>query len=138
MAPSSTSVRHWRNAAHQRFEDAQILFSYDRNTGAVYLAGYGVECILKALIVASVPATRERDVLDTFSGKQGHDLERLRSTYQRESGLAIGREMVVHLARVSTWSTDLRYKPGLTPRKDAEEFLTAARAVMDWATRRLP
>jgi hypothetical protein len=54
----SKDVRRFRVAALQRFEDAQILLDNDRATGAVYLAGYAVECLLKAVLLERTPASR--------------------------------------------------------------------------------
>jgi len=41
--------------AKQRFDDALLLLEMGRTTAAVYLAGYSVECMLKALILSAVP-----------------------------------------------------------------------------------
>ena len=49
--PASIEARLYYRCAFQRHEDAQILLRADHTTGAVYLAGYGVECILKALVL---------------------------------------------------------------------------------------
>ena len=58
--PSAPDARLFFRFALQRHDDAQVLLRYDHTTGAVYLAGYGVECILKALILSGVPR-KERD-----------------------------------------------------------------------------
>ena len=42
-------------------------------TGAVYLAGYSVECILKALIFSVVPLVQIEAVLGSFRGVRAHD-----------------------------------------------------------------
>ena len=52
--PASSEARLYYRCAFQRQEDAQILLRADRTTGAVYLAGYGRECILKALVLSAL------------------------------------------------------------------------------------
>ena len=49
--PTSSNARLFYRAAKERFEDAELLLSLNRTTGAVYLAGYSVECIIKSLIL---------------------------------------------------------------------------------------
>lgn len=41
--------------ALQRFEEAQILLKNKKNVGAMYLAGYTVECMLKPLLLRPTP-----------------------------------------------------------------------------------
>jgi len=55
--PSSIEARLFYRAS-QRFDEAQVLLEAVRTTGAVYLAGYGIECILKALILSVFPQAR--------------------------------------------------------------------------------
>jgi HEPN domain-containing protein len=51
MAEQTLSdARLFRRCALQRFRESEVLFEAGYTTGAVYLAGYGVECILKALV----------------------------------------------------------------------------------------
>lgn len=42
--PQTTEARLYYRAAKQRFADAQLLLAAGRTTGAIYLAGYTVEC----------------------------------------------------------------------------------------------
>lgn len=39
------------------------------------------------------------------------------------------------LARVSTWSVDLRYEVGFVPTREATAFLGASNAILDWVIR---
>lgn len=48
--PISKNARLFYRAAKQRFDDALLLLELKRTTAAVYLAGYSIECMLKALI----------------------------------------------------------------------------------------
>jgi HEPN domain-containing protein len=51
--PNSKAARQFWRSSKQRFDDAELLLKAGHTTGAVYLAGYGVECMLKALLVNS-------------------------------------------------------------------------------------
>jgi hypothetical protein len=47
--PSSSDARLYYRCAFQRYEEADGLFRAEYATGAVYLAGYGIECIPESL-----------------------------------------------------------------------------------------
>src|SRR5437899_1318789 len=128
--PKNHRANQFSQIAHQRFEDAEILLKRDRLTGAVYLAGYGVECILKALILSSIdePA-RVGQVEGSFKGQAGHNLEELKRLYKKESGQVIPLDISKALQRVATWGPDLRYQVSVKSRKDANAFLVAVAEV---------
>jgi hypothetical protein len=52
-------ARRFDRAAIQRFDDAQFLLSGSRTNAAVYLAGYSVECMMKALILSTSAPQQE-------------------------------------------------------------------------------
>jgi len=58
-------------AAGKHLDDAQLLFIHDHWDGAAYLAGYVVECSLKAVILAGGGSR------GTWGGGRGHDLTAL-------------------------------------------------------------
>ncbi len=66
--PSSAQARCFYRAARQRFDDALLLLEMERTTAAVYLSGYIVECMLKALILSAVPREQEAEILGMFRG----------------------------------------------------------------------
>lgn len=134
--PSSKEARFFYRCAHERYEDAKILLRAERTTGAVYLAGYGVECILKSLVLSVVPPGNVARTLQSFRGNQAHDYEWLRNLYLTNGGHPIPRGVNGHLAFVDGWSTDLRYLPGTLREADADAFLRAAEAIIHWAVGR--
>ena len=73
--PSSEQARRFYRTAKQRFDDALLLLEMGRTTAAVYLAGYSVECMLKALILSAIPQAQEEEVLRMFRGARAHDYE---------------------------------------------------------------
>ena len=135
--PRPAEARRYYRAAKQRSDEANLLLEAGRTTGAVYLAGYTVECFLKALILASVSAKRRTEILAEFRGSRAHNLEWLGAVYRHETGAVVPRTVTRHLARVASWSTDLRYTTVILRRRDAEEFMESVTAVADWADGRM-
>lgn len=66
--PRDKDARRFYRAARERWDDAEFLADADRTTGAVYMAGYCVECVLKALIVAQAPRKSRAAVLARSAG----------------------------------------------------------------------
>ena len=84
--PQAPEARPYYQSAKQRFEDAEFLMEAARTTGAVYLAGYGVECMLKALILTMVSENQRADVLGSFRAAKAHDFEWLKARYFAAGG----------------------------------------------------
>jgi HEPN domain-containing protein len=135
--PQPPEARLYYRAGKQRFDDAQLLLQEGRTTGAVYLAGYTVECFLKSLVLASVAPGLRRQLLAQFRGSRAHEIEWLGALYRRRVGLAIPRDITRHLSRVASWSTDLRYATGVVKRQEADEFMNSVMAVAAWADGRM-
>lgn len=135
--PSSSDARLYYRCAFQRYEEAEVLLKADFTTGAVYLAGYGVECILKALVLMAVPTRARSDTMKSFRGGRAHEYEWLRSVYLTNGGARFPREITQHFTLVNDWSTDLRYIPRSVRGDEAEAFLTSAVAIIRWADGRL-
>lgn len=135
--PNSPNARLFYRAAKQRLEDALLLLQLKRTTGAVYLAGYSVECMLKALILESVPENQEMGVLGQFRGQHAHEPEWLFRLYRRGANVQPPVSLIPHLARVNTWSTSMRYLPGTLDEGDAERFIDSVQQVVVWVEGRL-
>lgn len=135
--PRATEARPYYRAAFQRWDDALYLMAGSRTTGAVYLAGYVIECMLKALIVDGLPASLREEVSRRFRGAAGHDLEGLLGIYRLHVNLTIPRDAARHLARVAPWSTNLRYSPGVIELRSAHDFFDSTFAIMAWADGRM-
>ncbi|MGB0384642.1 MAG: HEPN domain-containing protein [Ardenticatenaceae bacterium] len=135
--PTSKNARLFYRAAKERFEDAELLLSMKRTTGAVYLAGYSVECMLKSLILSAVPQRREDEILATFRGQAAHDFRWLTRLYQQHGGVAIPQRFARHFRRVRNWSTGMRYSPSTIQQRQAKDFLASATEIINWADGRL-
>jgi hypothetical protein len=109
----------------------------EHTTGAVYLAGYGGECILKALVLSALAPAARSEMLKSFRGTKAHDFEWLRTQYLQGGGPRLSREIVDAFALVNTWSTGMRYLPGKLSKVAAAGFLAAAGNIIRWAVGRL-
>ncbi len=135
--PSSIDARLYYRCAFQRYEEAEVLLNADYTTGAVYLAGYGIECMLKALALMTVAGSARTAMLKSFRGGKAHEYEWLRTLYLTNGGVRLPSDIARHFTLVNDWSTDLRYTPRSVRAADAEAFLAAAVAIIKWADGRL-
>jgi HEPN domain-containing protein len=135
--PRTPEAKPYYRAAKLRFEEAEILLGFDKKIGAVYLAGYTVECYLKALILDGAARHLRKKLLATFRGSRAHDIEWLRDQYRRHVRAAIPFEVARHLARVSAWDTDLRYATEAKAQGDAAAFIKSVFEIQAWANGRL-
>jgi len=134
--PLDINARRYYRVAFQRLEDGVALLDISRPRAAIYLTGYAIECILKALLLMSTPAGDRAEVLATFRGAVAHNIDWLRErVIQRIGRLPVGENR--YLSLVSSWSTDMRYEPGPGDPEDAESFLAAARSILAWANGRM-
>ena len=109
--------------------------------GAVYLAGYGVECLLKAYIISRqrncVRLSEARDAIRAggypirdICGEAGHDLRYLLSLTDLEA--AMNPEKLRQMSLSARWSSSSRYDPRPVSREDADARIEAARSLVDW------
>jgi hypothetical protein len=93
--------------------------------------------MMKALILASLPARARVEMLATFRGTRAHGFEWLRLQYDRAGGEVLPREVHGAFSAVSKWTTALRYVPATVGTRDAATFVTAAQRILEWADGRL-
>lgn len=109
--------------------------------GAVYLAGYGVECLLKAYLISRQPnCTRLSEARDAIRasgnpirdicGEAGHDLRYLLSLSDLEARM--DAEKLRWMSLSARWSSSGRYDPRPVSREDAGARIAAARSLVDW------
>lgn len=118
-----------------RFEEARFLLENSPHfTAAVYLAGYAIECGLKAVILANTPPKRHQETKDSFRGKVAHNFDWLRHQLIRRK-VVIPEEIVHALGDANWWGTDLRYQSSQVEGGEAEDFLKATETIVSWARR---
>jgi hypothetical protein len=135
--PASVEARLYYRCAFQRHDDARVLLRADHTTGAVYLAGYGIECILKALVLSDLAPAARSETLNSFRGARAHDYEWLRTQYLQNGGARFPREITRAFTLVNDWSTDMRYLPRTLRAEEADGFLSAAETIIHWVDGRL-
>ncbi|MBI3822795.1 MAG: HEPN domain-containing protein [Planctomycetes bacterium] len=143
MINRSQTIRLFQRVAAQRLTTAGFLLEHGFYQDAVYLAGYAVECSLKALILQRTPHGKFKEMMKRLTevGKLGHDFEYLKGILkeqqkgrQRKDRELLGA-LADHLKIVASWSTDLRYQVGNVDPMEAEEFFEAAKAVRNLSLR---
>ena len=137
MAKKSKHVRRFLNAADRRREDAVFLREAERTLAAAYLAGYAVEFVLKALLLAQHPEHEQPAVIETFRGNRAHDYRWLTAAYRERGGAAPPEPVSRALILLDSWGTELRYDPRPVYSGDIDAFLRAVQTVVGWAGRRL-
>lgn len=137
VTPRTPFPRRFYRAAFQRLEEAQLLLVNEYYTGAIYLSGYAVECILKTLILDLAPEHRHRSLVADFRGHKAHNFQALRHRYDQLGGFPLPEAIHERLLFVSTWVTELRYEPSSGNADEAFDFLEDVHAIMQWAKGRL-
>jgi hypothetical protein len=135
--PQASEARPYYQAAKQRFEDARFLLEAERTTGAIYLAGYCVECMLKALILARLPDRKRAKMLAALRGSKAHDYDWLKARYVESGGPPFPKAISKAFSFVNTWAVEIRYKAGTSKYRDVQAFLAATEEIMTWADGRL-
>ncbi len=120
-----------RQLADDRIVDAKLLLDNARPSGAYYLAGYAVECGLKACIMHHVEATGAIFQDRKFSEKcWTHDLNQLLAFANLESELAVdaaaNAALSANWAVATDWRETSRYE-----RKTPAEATTMYNAIAD-------
>lgn len=130
-----SSSRDFQRAAGQRLTTAEFLRdSGDYNLDAMYLAGYAVECALKALILHRTPVANHADTLSKITaGKKMHSVEVLAGILN-DLGSPMPRALLRKLlqTRHIRWSTNLRYEYGRIDTGETRAFLKTAKQAYEW------
>ena len=123
-----------------RLREAKALFSADEFSGTYYLAGYAVECALKACIARSTQQfefpDRER-VQKSYSHKPGELLKVAGLGDELHTAMMASTQLQASWSVVLNWSEQSRYV--VWSREEADAMLTAIShprsGVFVWITR---
>jgi HEPN domain-containing protein len=135
--PNAKEARPYYRAAKQRFEDARFLLVAGRTTGAIYLAGYSVECILKALVLSILPQGQRMEMLGSFRSARGHDYQWLKSRYLENGGPNLTKGISKSFLYVNSWAVEIRYQAATAKYWDAKVFIDATEEILAWADGRM-
>jgi len=118
----------FQNLAELRIKEAYILLNASSYSGAFYLAGYSVECALKACIARE---TKQYDFPDkpeqikqiySHNLRQLHKLAKLEDKLEQE--MKSNKDLRAYWNRVVNWNEEKRYESGLTE-KEARDLCEA-------------
>lgn len=109
-----------------------MLFSKGRYAGAIYLAGYSIECLLKRAVTARHEWVWLPQELET------HDLDLL----LLESGLqqdlkSEKRLFAVFMLISDTWNTELRYVADSQGKSDGEKLYRQMELIYGWLNEKI-
>jgi len=140
----------WRAVAERRFGDARYLLdsgNAERATGAMYMAGFVVECLLKALLLERHPnlgrpadpaslSLSDREVLRLLYSHELDDmlgylpeLEKKLSNVKTKSGSSAWRGLN---DLCEEWTVYARYSPKMATLDRARAYLDTVEEVKKW------
>ena len=116
-------------AAAQRLTAAEFLLTNDALwLESMYIAGYGVEIDLKALLLHRTAPSLRASVFKEFRGAGWHDLLHLKKELEQKR-CPFTADLMRHFTRVATWNTALRYEVGRKRYDEADLFLKSAKEI---------
>jgi HEPN domain-containing protein len=119
-----------------RFEEAKILLAAGKADGAVYLAGYAVELMLKRKIVQQLDWDGFPENKREFEGKTSfkvHDLSMLLHLSGLEKKLQANTTLYAKWQIASAWSSENRYREiGKITQQEAKDIINATREVLNF------
>lgn len=130
-----------RKAGKHRLEDARVLLGSDRYRGAMYMAGYSVECLLKTKLMRMFHCRhlleleeelQSKGILATEATVFTHQLELLLQLTNAINRLRGNEELWRLFNKMNRWVPAWRYTADLSNREDATDFLEAVEKVSHW------
>jgi len=134
-------VTEQAKAGKHRLDDARVLLDHGRWRGAMYLAGYAVECLLKAKLMVRFGCSHllkledeliRRGLLGTDATIFHHKLEpflRLTGAFDR---LKDDGTIWKAFNRVNGWIPAWRYSSKSASKEDATDFLGQVEVLNHW------
>lgn len=127
--------------AASRIGEAQILLSAGSYPGALYLAGYAIECALKACIAKE---TKEYDFpdLDAVRASYTHNLTSLLGLAKLQDKLSAeikaNKQLETYWACIVDWNEAKRYELGVTEQEArdlCEAIADTTNGVLQWLSK---
>jgi len=136
MADASIYRKDLKALAELRAEEARVLLSRGRQQGAYYLAGYAVECALKACIAKRTKRfefpPRRRYIEKVYS----HDLDALLDAAgldaELQKEIAANQAFAANWNTVKDWNEESRYRTVGLNGKDLYQAVTGPNGVLPW------
>lgn len=136
-----TGISEQAKASKHRLDDAYALLNAVRWRGAMDMAGYAVECLLKTKLMRIYSCRNLRELEDVLQQRGllaaqatvfTHQLELLFRLTQSLERLQQNRVLWRQFTLVNRWLPAWRYTADLANQQDAEDFLAAVEVIMGW------
>lgn len=134
-------ISEQRKAGKHRMTDAKALYAATRYRGAMYLAGYSIECLLKTKLMRMYDCRhlreleeelQRRGLLSAQASVLTHQLELLLRLAQGLDRLRQSEEHWKLFNMVNRWVPAWRYAADLSNPEDAGDFLAAVDRLSHW------
>ncbi len=134
-------VSEQAKASRHRMDDARVLLKAARWRGAMYMAGYAVECLLKTKLMRMYNCRhlheleeelQRRGVLPAHGTVFTHQLEALLKLTQGLDRLRRDGNLWRTFNTVNRWIPAWRYTANPANREDAENFINAVERILHW------
>jgi HEPN domain-containing protein len=134
-------VSEQEKASKHRLDDARALLNAVRWRGAMYLAGYAVECLLKAKLMRMFDCRHLRELEEQLQARRAlspqgtvftHQLELLLRLTNATDRLRQNPENWQMFNIVNRWVPAWRYTADLSKRDDATDFIEAVEGLSRW------
>jgi hypothetical protein len=136
MADTPVYRKDFRALAELRAEEARALLRNRRQLGAYYLAGYAVECALKACIAKQKKRFEfppKRQIVDKM---YGHNLSTLLDLAglktQLDTAIAANADLAANWNTVKEWTVESRYETSGLNGRDMYNAVTGPNGVLPW------
>jgi HEPN domain-containing protein len=120
-----TTARDWISVANERAKDANAMkIERGESAGSVYMAGYALECSLKALL-------QSKGVSFPRQGQEGHNLRKL----WEMSGFKcsdLADKTGAKIFFIEKWNTSLRYELTCDSNLSIAELVDGAKQLTGW------
>ena len=114
----------FQRLAEIRIREAGVLFAAGEFDGAYYLAGYGIECALKACIITMLQRSDSWPEQNFSKNSWTHDLKMLAETAGLLDAINNAGQLTVKWLLVKDWTEQSRYKHG-RPAPEVRQFYEA-------------
>jgi HEPN domain-containing protein len=132
--------RDFRTLAELRAEEARVLLRSRKPLGAYYLAGYAVECALKACIAKQRKRFEFPPKRRSIEKMYSHDLDTLMDvadlTEHLQAEIETNPEFAENWNMVKDWTVDSRYQSSGLKGKELYNAVVGPNGVLPWIRRR--
>ena len=132
--------RDFKILAELRAEEARILLGKGKQQGAYYLAGYAVECALKACIAKKTKRFEFPAKAEYIRKLYTHELDKLLSLAgldaQLNKDIGANKVFEANWSTVKDWTEESRYRTSGLNGKDMYNAVAGQDGVLPWIRRR--